>query len=106
MPIVIVFYLLALTLFDIVDNVTVSESPAYLKNYLYLLLLGQALNGFTGASLFTLGITYIDQSCTTEVTSWFIGENWLYVWGAFKAPLLQVQSNDTVELYLAFSFTV
>jgi len=79
MPIVIVCYLPASTLFNVEDNVTVSESPAYLKNFLYLLLLGQALNGFTGACLYTIGITYIDQSCTTEVTSWYIGENWLYV---------------------------
>lgn len=49
-----------------------SDSQAFLKNYLYILLLGQALNGFGGTCLYTLGVTYLDESVATKLSALYI----------------------------------
>ena len=39
-----------------------------------MLLLGQALNGFGGTCLYSLGVTYLDQSVSTKMSPLYIGE--------------------------------
>ena len=51
-----------------------SPNNAFLKNYLYVLLLGQALNGFGGTCLYSLGVTYLDQSVSAKMSPLYIGE--------------------------------
>lgn len=58
-------------------------SQEYLKNYLYVLLLGQALNGFGGNCLYSLGYTYLDESVSTKLSPLYIGrKEGLYSQGA------------------------
>ncbi|KAF6020599.1 SLCO4C1 [Bugula neritina] len=54
-------------------NCAGSEDDAFLKNYLYVLLLGQALNGFGGTCLYSLGVTYLDQSVSAKMAPLYVG---------------------------------
>lgn len=53
------------------DTVTNSNS---LKNNLYFLLMGQALNGFAGTCFYTIGITFLDESVPTKSSALYIGQ--------------------------------
>ncbi|XP_067940411.1 solute carrier organic anion transporter family member 4C1-like [Watersipora subatra] len=46
---------------------------ANLKNYYYLLLLGQVFHGFGGTCLYSLGVTYLDQSVSAKMAPLYIG---------------------------------
>lgn len=52
-------------------NVTCASNP--ISNYLYVFLLGQALNGFGGTTLFTLGLVYVDSNVPTTQSPLYHG---------------------------------
>ena len=52
-----------------------SSSPSKLSNYLYVIILGQLINGYAGSALFSLGITYIDQSVPAKVAPIYLSES-------------------------------
>lgn len=54
-------------------DVDTAADNAFLKNYLYVLLLGQAFNGFGGTCLYSLGVTYLDQSVSAKMGPLYIG---------------------------------
>lgn len=43
------------------------------RNYLYVLLLGQALNGFAGTCYYSIGITFLDESVSTKSSPLYLG---------------------------------
>lgn len=57
------------------DTCDAESSNLFLKNYLYMLLLGQALNGYGGTCLYSLGVTYLDQSVSTLMAPLYIGKS-------------------------------
>lgn len=50
-----------------------SLKPNNVQNYFYVLLLGQLLNGFGAAPLYTLGITYIDENVSQKASPVYLG---------------------------------
>ena len=45
-----------------------------LSNYLYVFMLGQFLHGIGGATLYSLGVVYIDDNVSTESSPLYNGE--------------------------------
>lgn len=76
-------------------NATLCNAMAdqtFLKNYLYVLLLGQALNGFGGTCLYSIGVTYLDESVSAKVSPLYIGQclYWIISWPNFMISFLLI----------------
>nr|CAB3266355.1 solute carrier organic anion transporter family member 4A1-like [Phallusia mammillata] len=50
-------------------NITVNNAEATLKNYMYLFMLGNLLNGVGSTAIFTLGMTYLDENVAQKSSS-------------------------------------
>jgi len=63
---------------DVNDNSTsdanpVMEKQSNLQNYLYILMIGNALHGVGSTPMFTLGTAFIDENTKAEMTSLYLG---------------------------------
>lgn len=50
------------------------RSDSELQNYLYVLILGQLLHGLGGTTLYTVGVSLIDDSVPASSSPMYIGE--------------------------------
>jgi len=57
-----------------VDNTIPDESQTYLKNYIYFLIFGQILNGFSGACIFSIGVTFLDYNSSAKNSALYLGK--------------------------------
>jgi len=57
-----------------VDNTIPDEGQTYLKNYIYFLIFGQILNGFAGACIFSIGLTFLDHNSSAKNSALYIGK--------------------------------
>ena len=64
-----------LTEIDEVDSETCSAGDNNLNsNYKYVFYLGQFINGLGAAPLYTLAVTYVDDSVATKTASLYLGK--------------------------------
>ena len=49
------------------------EGDAQLQSYLYVLILGQLLHGIGGTTLYTVGVSLIDDSVSANASPMYIG---------------------------------
>ncbi|KAK7479082.1 hypothetical protein BaRGS_00029674 [Batillaria attramentaria] len=83
-----------------------ADGETYLSNYLYMFILGQMLHGVGGTTIYTVGVSLIDDSVAPSSTPMYlgilygcavIGPGLGYVVGVLLLPLRISNSRETVR---------
>ncbi|KAL4217826.1 Solute carrier organic anion transporter [Mactra antiquata] len=76
------------------------EGESYLQNYLYVLILGQLLHGLGGTTLYTVGVSLIDDSVPASSSPMYIGI--MYAFATLGPALGYIIGGQLLELYVDF----
>ncbi|XP_067950254.1 solute carrier organic anion transporter family member 4C1-like [Watersipora subatra] len=75
-------------------------SNSYLRRYISLLIIGQILNGCTGAALYTLSLTFIELTSTAAQSALYLG---IFSSGSVLGPAIGFLSSGAfLDIYVDF----
>ncbi|KAJ8322002.1 hypothetical protein KUTeg_000473 [Tegillarca granosa] len=81
-------------------SVHCSDSENHLSSYLYVLLLGQALHGIGGTTLYIVGISLLDDSVTSSTSPLYVGI--LYAFATLGPALGYIIGGRLLDVYVDF----
>lgn len=76
------------------------NSDSDLQNYLYVLILGQLLHGLGGTTLYTVGVSLIDDSVPASSSPMYIGI--LYAFASLGPAMGYIIGGQLLEIYVDF----